>query len=143
MEVSIWVKIGTSVWLALMSAADIRSCRIPVWMLGAGGIGTAVVLLSRFAGNGWDSAGVLWGMIPGIILVAAALATGKVGYGDGIVLLLLGLLLGGGNGMLLFGISLLLISVCSLVLLILKKAGKGSRIPYLPFLTLSWIFITC
>lgn len=140
MEEGVWGIIAVSVWLGAISAADIKYCRVPVWMLGAGGIEAAVILFCRF-GSGAEYGEALWGTVPGILLLAIGLLTGKAGYGDGIVLLLLGMLLGSGKGMLLFGISLFLISVCSLILLTLRKAGKGSRIPYLPFLTVSWLLV--
>lgn len=76
-------------------------------------------------------------MLPGILLLVFAIATQKAGYGDGIVLLLLGMVAGGGKAWLLLGVSLFFVSAASVVLLVLRKAGRNMTIPYLPFLTVS------
>ena len=80
-------------------------------------------------------------MKPGGLLLVTAYVTKKAGYGDGIVLLLLGMALGGDKSLLIFGLSLLLISVWSLILLVFHKAGRNTKIPYLPFLTAAFFVL--
>ena len=81
------------------------------------------------------------GAIPGILILVLGAVTKKTGYGDGIALLLVGMLLRDGKIFLLFGISLFLISVSSLILLVFKKVGRSTKIPYLPFLTAAWLLL--
>jgi len=71
-----------------------------------------------------------------------AFATKKAGYGDGIVLLLVGMVSGGGKGLWIFCISLFLISIFSVILLLCHKVRRNSEVPYLPFLTVAWILIS-
>jgi len=52
-----WKEAMTAAWLLIMSVADIRSKRVPVWMLGIGALGAAGVLLYEGVNgelNGWQ-----------------------------------------------------------------------------------------
>lgn len=133
-----WLTVFTAVWLSAVSIMDIRSRRVPVWLLLFGGIPTLLAELYK----GGDGIHILLGALPGILLLGTAFATKKAGYGDGIVLLFLGMMLGGGKSLLLFGLSLFLISICSLILLALGKAGRNTGIPFLPFLSAAWLMIS-
>jgi len=132
-----WKIIFTGVWLFAMSVVDIGSRRVPLWLIGAG---VPVVMLS-FA-QGWTKGGLnplslATALAPGILLLIAAGAK-KAGYADGIVLILLGLVDKGEGIMGVFFISMLFMSLFVILMLILRKAGKGSRYPYLPFLMIAW-----
>lgn len=129
-----WITALTMIWLLGTSIMDIRKCNVPVWALVPGGLLTGIALVCQQTATG----DMLQGMLPGIFLLATAFATKKAGYGDGIVMLFLGIL-SGGRSLLIFGISLSLAAVVSLVLLVLRKAGKNTRIPFLPFLTAAWL----
>ena len=84
---------------------------------------------------------MLKGLLPGIFLLITAFVTRKAGYCDGIVMLFLGILSDAGEGLLILGISLVLAAAVSLGLLVLREAGKNTRIPFLPFLTAAWLII--
>lgn len=124
-------------WLLAASIMDIRTRRVPVWMLAFGG-GLAALAAWR---QGAAVPEAVMGMLPGVLLLLTALATKKAGYGDGVVLCMFGAVLGREKGMLLFGISLFLLSLYALTLLALRKAGKNTRIPFLPFLAAGWIAV--
>ena len=117
-----WLTFVTGIWLFGISVMDIRSRRVPVWLLVLGGIPGVVAGICR---NGGDFSMIL-GALPGLLLLATAFATKKAGYGDGIVLSLLGIAVGSRKSLLLFGISLFLTSICSLVLLVLRKAVRDT-----------------
>lgn len=126
-------------WLLGLSLFDIRYRSVPVWMVLSGG---AVITGIGICGCVWgesDPAALLSGMIPGIVLLLLALGTRKAGWVDGIVLMLLGSILGFSQCILAAALSLLMISVLSAVLLIMKKADHGTTIPYIPFLTMSFV----
>ena len=76
-----------------------------------------------------------------VVLVLTAFVTGKAGYGDGIVLCCLGMAMGWEKSILLFGISLFLICLCALVLLAMRRVGKNTSLPFLPFLAVAWIIV--
>lgn len=125
-----------AIWLLTISILDIKSRRVSAWLLAIGG---AVILLAVFGcSEVGEYLGMLKGMLPGILLLAVAFFTGKAGYGDGIVLLVLGAA-SKGKGVVLLGTSLFLISIFSIVLLVLRKANRNTRIPYLPFLAAAWL----
>lgn len=121
-------------WMFVSSIMDIRSRRLPIWMLGLGGVLT--ILTALYQDNTCFE--VLRGMLPGVVLLLIAFGTKKAGYGDGIVMVFLGMLLGGEKSLMLFGFSLFLISVFALVLLALRKVGRNTGMPFLPFLTVAW-----
>lgn len=129
--------IFVTLWLFWLSVSDMRCCRVPVWLLAAGGMGIGLALLYR--GNADAPIEVLKGIFPGTVLLGTGLVTKKVGYGDGITVLLLGMLLGVGRILILFAISLFLISAYSLGLLMLGRAGRNTKIPYMPFLAAAWV----
>lgn len=122
-------------WLLAASIMDIRTRRVPVWMLVLGG--SLAMLTVRHQGAAIPE--VARGMLPGVLLLLTALVTKKAGYGDGIVLCMLGMSLGSERSMLLFGISLFLLSLCALTLLAFHKVRRNTGIPFLPFLAAGWI----
>lgn len=130
-----------SVWLCVVSVLDIRSRRVPVWMLAAGG-SVAVLFFAFQCGSGArEYIDGLKALLPGCLLLTVAFATKKAGYGDGVAMLCAGMILEGGRSLLLFGVSLLLISIWSIGLLVLRKARRDEGIPYLPFLTGAWFAV--
>ena len=131
---SIWI---VTVWLMVSGVMDKKTRRVTVWMLALGGV--LAVWAAFCQGCGWPEAAK--GMLPGAALVLIAFSTNKAGYGDGIVLGCLGMALGGERSMLLLGISLFLISLCALVLLAMRRVGKDTRLPFLPFLAAAWLLV--
>lgn len=125
-------------WLAGLSLFDIRYRRVPVWLILLGG--TTIVAAGIYGCVSGESnfAEFVWGMIPGAVLLLLAIGTQKAGWADGIVLMLLGGVLGFWQCILAAMLSLVMISVLSALLLVLKKADKGTRIPYIPFLTMGF-----
>ena len=63
------------------------------------------------------------------------------GYGDGVALLILGMISGAGKSLMIFGFSLFLAAVFSVVMLVLGKAGRNTAIPFLPFLAAAWLAV--
>lgn len=126
-------------WLLGLSVYDIRYRRVPVWMIllsGAAAAGSGIfqcVCLEK------GYADFLAGMIPGAVLLLLALGTRKAGWADGVVLMFLGSVLGFRQCVLTMMFSLILISVLSAALLILKKADKETAVPYVPFLAIGFV----
>lgn len=101
---------------------------------------TGVAAALFFKQNGVVSA--LLGALEGIILLGIAYVTKEgIGYGDGMVILGTGLILGWRNNILMFFAGLLFSSLFSIILLI-KDKNRKKRIPFIPFLTLGYLFIT-
>ena len=131
--------LAVALWLMIISILDIRTRKIPIWLLIAGGVCVTPALAAQWSRGVGGCVDILKGMLPGVLLLGMGLGTKKVGYGDGVVMLFLGMALGGGKSWMLLGISLFLTAGVSLVLLALSMAGGKTTIPYLPFLTAAWI----
>lgn len=79
------------------------------------------------------------GLLPGVVLLLLALLSrGAAGSGDGICFLVLGVLLGTWMTWILLMYSLLLASVCGVILMLFQKAGRKTRMPFLAFTAAAW-----
>lgn len=126
-------------WLAGLSLYDIRFRRVPVWLVLTGGMMIAGLGICGCISGGGGFLDCLWGMAPGAVLLLLAIGTRKAGWVDGIVLMLVGGILRLRQCILAAMTSLILISILSALLLVFRKAGRGTKIPYLPFLTVGVI----
>ncbi len=78
----------------------------------------------------------------GLLMLLISVATGGgIGGGDGIVAVVLGWYLGIWQVLLLFLFAFFSAGLLGGALLLLKKAGRKSRLPMLPFLLLSYVFL--
>lgn len=134
-----WIKALILIYLIILGIKDAKDRKIPLtWlMVGAiflGGIGVRNCVLGEM--NWWE---MLLGVIPGVFLLAVAWLTGKAGYADGLVLMELGLCLGYRESLFLFGLGLSFLSIVSVMLLLLRKVKKDTRMPYLSFLAIVFL----
>lgn len=136
--------IGAIGLLGVSSYFDVRWKRIPLAALAAGGIWALVWTVINMVGQGVFQTllASLPALLPGGgLLILSRLTEKKVGSGDGILLLLLGLLLGAGEVLLLFCVGLFLQSLVAVVLVLIKKADKQTCIPFVPFLLAAWMLV--
>lgn len=89
----------------------------------------------------WEQ--LVFGAVPGMVLLSIAVFTRGAGIGDGIVLLQLNLVLCLNNLILAFGMSLMVMCMFAVALLMSKKGKKDMRLPYLPFLWLGCLCTLC
>lgn len=124
---------GIALFLLLCSVQDIKEKKISVKMLVlSGGLFLALSLL--FDEISWERR--MENMLPGVMaLVTAFLTREQVGYGDAVCLVVLGSVVPADIlwGAILGGLFLL--SACSVLLLMRKKAGRSTTLPFIPFLT--------
>lgn len=124
--------IGVFIFLIICCVQDIKRKKISV----------AVIVFFVVLGIGLD----LWQQpywidyLPGVFLAGSMLLFAKlsreqIGYGDGLVLLTLSLFLSGKELMQIFFTALFAAAGVSGVLLVLKRAGRKSRLAFVPFLT--------
>lgn len=142
------MKVIWTIWLLWMSVLDCKTRYVPRWLFWSG---SAVGLLLHTADLMGKSAhtlevgklAVAWllGVLPGIFLLLVAWLTKAVGVGDGMVLMSIGIVVGVQKAVLIFGVALFLAALCSVGLLLGKKMGLRSRLPFLPFLTIGWLLI--
>lgn len=138
-----WKTAVVSLYLLTLGIMDIREKKVPVILLALGVVSALVIGMSEKIeiGTEWiNIAGELFlGMIPGGFLLAVACLTNKAGYGDGLVLMILGMIYGYLPAVILLCVSLFLLSLFSIGLLVLGKAHRNTCIPYLPFLTIVYL----
>lgn len=126
MKVAEYVMLGS---LLILSVIDLRTGKIPV---------LPVILLGiAVLGYQWWSAvsvlEVAAGILPGgVVMLAAWVTKESIGYGDGIVLAVLGLFCGASKAVAILGMSLMLAAVLSMLLLVLRKAGRKTALPFVP-----------
>lgn len=136
-----WKEILTAAWLLPLSVMDARSRRVPVWMLWIGTAAAAGILLYEGINGGFDAGLLCRALIPGVILLVVAFATGKAGMADGAILMLLGAMAGYEVCIAAALGGLLLIAILSGILLALRRVKRDTKIPFVPFLTAGWMLV--
>ena len=129
-----WAAFCLLLWL---SAEDIKHREVSIRLLSALLAGSTAVLPFRMAREG---AGVLIGVLPGVILFLAAYALPtQLGKGDGAVCTALGLLLSWERLWLSLSAALLCAAFVSALLFLCKKAGRKTKLPFIPFLCAGYL----
>lgn len=130
--------IGAIALLVICSFFDIRWKKIPIWALVAGGIwGLVSIGIRCVFGRTLLSVagGTLAAILPGaVFLVLSFLTEKKIGCGDGILLIILGVLEGLKMVSLTCCVGLFMQSLFAVGLVLMKKADKQTCIPFVPFL---------
>ena len=136
-----WITVFTGMFLGVCAIEDLRKKSISNYILILGTI-VMVLLVGAECANASlrGILGRLAGVVPGCaLLLLAVFLKGKVGAGDGIVLMITGPAIGleRNIAMLLYG--LIIAAVMSGILLCLRKVGKNTKIPFIPFLLCGFI----
>lgn len=122
------------VFLAISSWEDLRSQSVGLrWLVCwvAGGSGWMILEYSRGSLTLLDG---LIALAPGLLLTGIGIAArGGVGAGDGLVWLVIGALCSAEDCWAAFALSLAFVFLWSAGLLIMKRAGRKTRIPFVPF----------
>lgn len=125
--------------LSICSLEDVKRKRLTVIYILMFGIGGVVLHLFTPVCSIYS---MLWGMLLGIAMILLSIATrGNVGMGDGILLVVTGVYLGGADNLQLFMMGLLLSALWSLGLMVLKKKNRKEEIAFVPFLLLSYVIM--
>lgn len=119
------------IYLIVLGIKDFLDRKIPVWWLAAGAILNVTVgtfRLSHGEMQGWE---MVAGALPGMLMLLLARLSRKAGYADGIVLTELGMALGLRISIPVFCFSILLTALISMVLLMLRRVRRDTKMPYL------------
>lgn len=127
------------------SIQDIKRRSLSNRGLMLGGVVATVMLLAEWLFSGWragkslDIRGFPWerlaGMLPGLgLLLISYVMKGQVGRADAYLMCIVGVLLGIGKGISILFYALLLAGSVSLVLLVLRKVKRDTKLPFVPFL---------
>ena len=80
----------------------------------------------------------IWGLLFGLLLIVfSKLSKQALGFGDAIVLLVLGVGFGVYRVIYIFMISLIISSVIAIIFFLLKKVGRKTQLPFIPYITIA------
>ena len=134
---NIFIKGAVLIFLSICTIFDIRKKEIPFILAGMGMAAAVGFTIWRIGNGTIFAAQILPAALPGLFFLLVSWCTKeKVGYGDGILLLIIGLTVGFYQCLTGLCISLFLSAFFGVLLLFLHKAKKNSRIPFVPFLTM-------
>lgn len=132
-----YIKSAVLVFLSICTVFDIRKKEIPLLLAGAGMAAAVGLTVWRIGNGSVFAAQIIFSLLPGLFFLLVSWCTKeKVGYGDGILLLITGLMVGFNQCFTGLCISLFLSAFWGVLLLLFHKAQKNSRIPFVPFLTM-------
>ena len=116
---------------------DIRTKKINVYICAVGML-TAFIIREIILGE--ESLKLFFDLVPGIIVYAIAVfSSERIGKGDAITLMFIGVVAGKETVLMSLFVSLTIAASLSVVLLILKKVGKDTKLPFIPFLSVGVI----
>lgn len=133
------VKIGlTIVWLLVGAGIDIKKREIPMWYVLLGVLGG---LFCCVAENKMLSEKMM-GLVAGVcFLLASYLTCERIGYGDSIVISVLGITLGIWQLLEVLSVTFVLLGIFAGYCFVRKKWVK--MLPFLPFLAAGYIGVLC
>lgn len=123
--------VATCVLLGVTGLFDLRYKKIPIFPIIIGSILGGAVMIAEGAGGGE----ILSALLPGMLLIIVAFVTReKIGYGDGFLLVSLGLLEGAGACWEDLMMGLFFAAMFGIILLVFGEKGKETEVPFVPFL---------
>ena len=129
------------IFLMMGTVFDLKRKSVPNKYLYIWSVLTIVlVIIEIFKGK--NVIDIILGVIPGIIFLFLAFVTREqIGSGDGWIIMLMGIFLGVNNVSKIIFVGFGILTLVSMTLLISRKAGKKTTIPFIPFLLMG--FIAC
>ncbi len=132
-----WQEAALFLVLTLLAYQDYREKKVNLFILlisGAAGTLAQAIAGQYTAGN----------LIAGIGVGAAVclfseVTRGKIGMGDGLVIVLCGIFLGFERNIMLCMAAIYLAGAAALLLFLMKKRGRNYRMPFVPFLWASYV----
>jgi leader peptidase (prepilin peptidase)/N-methyltransferase len=123
------------IWLAILGWIDFKHKEIPMWLVMLGG----VIGIGFCIWEGRSIEGIMLSSLPGILtLVFSRLTKEVIGYGDGIVMGILGLFWKIGQLLSIGMTAFVLAGMVALVLLVVFQKKGSSRMPFIPFLCVAY-----
>ncbi|CVI65111.1 Type IV leader peptidase family protein [Clostridiales bacterium CHKCI001] len=124
------------IFLIPCAITDLKSRKIPIWWTAICGIGAVIY---QVAEKKQSIGGIVVSMTIGVVLLAIArISSQSIGYGDGIIFLILGLWIGFWDTLSLLFFSLVLSSLVSAYLMIIRRKQRNYKIPFIPFVTAAY-----
>ncbi len=128
-----WIIWG--MYLLVIAIGDIKYRKISAAMVLLGGVITGVTVVLEYQGLFVHAVGMLMG---GVFLLVSKWSKEAIGWGDSIVMLLVGIAWGVEGFMVCMMIAFLLCATYGGLQVIRKKADKKTTVPLFPFLLLGY-----
>lgn len=122
--------------LGVICVFDIKRKKIPVYMLI---ILAAAGIISNFTVGEFDIEKRIIAMLPGMILLIVSMITKQqIGYGDGMIILIMGLYIDMDDILSIVLSSFLLSSIAAIILMTVFKKKKNFEMAFSPFLLIGY-----
>ena len=122
--------------LGVICVFDIKRKKIPVYMLI---VLAAAGIISNFTVGEFDIEKRIIAMLPGIILLIVSMITKQqIGYGDGLIILIMGLYIDIDDILSIVLSSFLLSSIAAIILMTVFKKKKNFEMAFSPFLVIGY-----
>ena len=122
--------------LGVICVFDIKRKKIPVYMLI---ILAAAGIISNFTVGEFDIEKRIIAMLPGMILLIVSMITiQQIGYGDGMIILIMGLYIDIDDILSIVLSSFLLSSIAAIILMTVFKKKKNFEMAFSPFLLIGY-----
>jgi len=123
------------IWLGIQGVMDFKYKEIPLWFTLLGGV-VGIVICVREERTVFE---VLVSCLPGLVVIFFSWMTKEIiGYGDGIVLLVMGFYLSLSQVLSVGMFAVFIAGIVALILLTVFQKRGSYRIPFIPFLTLAY-----
>lgn len=138
-----WIEILLFVFLGICAVCDGVQREIPLVVVWLGMIAAIALHIQGLSGN-WTWQAAALSVIPGVAFWLLSFITdGKVGYGDGWMLTMIGLFTGLWKCFLILMIGLISSSLVVLILLAARRVSRNYQLPFAPFLLLGMGVVVC
>ena len=122
--------------LGVICVSDIKRKKIPVYMLI---VLAAAGIISNFTVGEFDIEKRIIAMLPGMILLIVSMITKQqIGYGDGMIILIMGLYIDIDDILSIVLSSFLLSSIAAIILMTVFKKKKNFEMAFSPFLLIGY-----
>lgn len=127
--------------LGISSFMDMKYRKISTRLLIVFGILAILIWVGKIYMNGIvEISKILLDILPGLILLLLGKATREsIGYGDGYLFIIIGLYIGFIRTVGILITALFLIAIISIFLLIIRKINRGTELPFIPVVLISYL----
>ncbi len=128
------------IFMLIAAVYDIRTMHVPLWVICINlFIGTISVYIELNLKGcplaDYTLSAVVIFLVILFILIFKLFRVEEVGLADGLLIVSTGMILKGERLIMAIGLAMILAGLFAGVLLVIRKAGRKSRIPFVPFLT--------
>lgn len=134
------LSVAAGVFLIPCAVSDFRRKEIPILFLTVVTAVAVAAVLWRIVNGDYTVNECLLSLLPGVFLLLVFVVTGgKIGIGDGVVFIIIGLMIGCMSAFVVMFLSLIFSATWGGYLMLRKKVGKDTSIPWMPFVLAGYL----